>query len=129
MLDQSIDRTVSMLQHTIIALMRHRLDLSVPQLAIFLIYYLDDGPHSLGSLAERLEIERPTISRAIDRLCQLDLVDRKRDTTGCRTLYVKQTIKGSAFLQELHSIMSEAEVATRQANPSPHSADEKSAYR
>jgi DNA-binding MarR family transcriptional regulator len=109
MLDQSLDQTVSTLQQTIIALVRLDCpDLSTRQLGIFLICYEDDGPHTPADFAKYLGISKPAIGRAIDRLSQFDFVRRNHVTSDRRRVHVERTMKGSAFLHELRSIMSEA---------------------
>ena len=124
-LNMMSDQTLRTLQQAIIALVRHRPHLSGRQLGIFLIYYIENGPQSLASLAERLGTDKPAITRAIDRLCQLDLMHRKLTESGNRTLYVERTKKGNAFLQHLRFIMAEPKAVARV--PLPQSADRMSA--
>jgi DNA-binding MarR family transcriptional regulator len=124
-----LDQTVSTLQQSIIALVRQdRPDLSTRQLGIFLIYYLEKGPLPLGSLAKRLKTDKPAISRAIDRLCQLDLVRRNFDISDYPILHLKRTKKGSAFLQDLRSIMSESQAVAREERLSPRLTDRMSVH-
>ena len=46
-------------------------DWSCRQLAVLLICYLEDGPHTVRDLTTRLAVEKSTITRTIDRLEQL----------------------------------------------------------
>jgi DNA-binding MarR family transcriptional regulator len=74
------DALTQVLRSTVLALVRwHGVDLTVRQLAVFLIVYLRDEPHTVGGLAARLNVVRPVVSRALDRLGELDLVRRKLD--------------------------------------------------
>src|SRR5436190_19771693 len=76
------------------------LDLSVRQAAILLAVHLQDGPHSIKSLAEALLISKPAICRAIDVLERENFVRRAPDRKDKRNMHVLPTAKGAAFLSE-----------------------------
>ena len=71
----------------------------------FLTCYLNEGGHTVRGLAAELEVSKPAITRALDRLGELDLARRKVDPLDRRSVLVQRTPKGSAFLRELRSIM------------------------
>lgn len=105
----SSDLLVGILRDTISSLVRRDgVDLSARQLAVFLICYLNDGAHTVRGLAQTLDISKPAITRALDRLCELDYVRRKVDPYDRRSILVQRTVKGAAFLRETRHIMVDA---------------------
>ncbi len=103
------EQLVGMLRNTIVALVRRDgPDLSARQLGVFLTCYLQDGAHTVRGLAAELNVSKPAITRALDRLGELDLARRKVDPTDRRSVLVQRTLKGQAFLRDLRSIMAEA---------------------
>lgn len=103
------DQMVDILRDTIVSLVRRDgPDLSARQLGVFLTCYLREGPHTVRGLAADLSISKPAITRALDRLGELNLARRKVDPADRRSVLVQQTIKGQAFLKDLRSIMGEA---------------------
>ncbi|MFT8244039.1 MarR family winged helix-turn-helix transcriptional regulator [Roseomonas sp. BN140053] len=105
----SADELVETLRDTIVAMVRRDgPDLSARQLGVFLTTYLAEGPHTVRGLAAGLNVSKPAITRALDRLGELDLTRRKTDPQDRRSVLVQRTPKGSALLRELSSIMGEA---------------------
>jgi DNA-binding MarR family transcriptional regulator len=103
------DAQVGLLRDTIVALVRRDgADLSARQLGVFLTCYLNDGGHTVRGLAAELNVSKPAITRALDRLGELDLARRKVDPMDRRSVLVQRTTKGSAFLRDLRGIMTEA---------------------
>ena len=110
------DQMVSIFRDTVVALVRRDgPDLSARQLGVFLTCYLQDGNHTVRGLAAELNVSKPAITRALDRLSELDLARRKVDPQDRRSVLVQRTLKGQAFLRELRSIMQEASSAKREA--------------
>jgi DNA-binding MarR family transcriptional regulator len=110
----SPDHFVGVLRDTIVALVRRDgPDLSARQLGVFLTCYLQDSAHTVRGLAADLNVSKPAITRALDRLGELDLARRKVDPMDRRSVLVQRTIKGQAFLRDLRSIMSEATVTAK----------------
>ncbi len=108
------DQLVGILRDTVVALVRRDgPDLSARQLGVFLTVYLTDGPHTVRGLAAELNVSKPAITRALDRLGELDLARRKVDPMDRRSVIVQRTLKGTAFLRDMRQIMSEAEGQTR----------------
>jgi DNA-binding MarR family transcriptional regulator len=104
------DQLVGILRDTIVALVRRDgPDLSARQLGVFLTVYLTDGPHTVRGLAAELNVSKPAITRALDRLGELDLARRKVDPMDRRSVIVQRTLKGTAFLRDMRQIMTEAE--------------------
>ena len=104
------DHLVGVLRDTVVTLVRRDgPDLSSRQLGVFLTVYLGPGPHTVRGLAQALNVSKPAITRALDRLGELDLARRKLDMMDRRSVRVQRTLKGAAFLGELRKIMSEAD--------------------
>ena len=107
--NSTADRMVEILRDTIVSLVRRDgPDLSARQLAVFLTCYLQEGPHTVRGLAADLNVSKPAITRALDRIGELELARRKIDPSDRRSVLVQKTIKGQAFLKDLRSIMGEA---------------------
>ena len=103
------DTLTNLLRGTMAGIVRRdKPDLSARQLAIFLICYLNEPPHTVRGLAVHLNVSRPAITRALDRLAQFDLVRRKPDPVDRRSVLIQRTPAGNVFLRELRSIMSNA---------------------
>lgn len=75
-------------------------DLSARQMAILLIIYGEDPPHTVRGLAARLNISKPAVTRALDTMGRLDFTRRKRDETDRRNILVQRTVKGSVYLSD-----------------------------
>ena len=111
------DAQVGLLRNTVVALVRRDgTDLSARQLGVLLTCYLNDGPHTVRGLAADLNVSKPAITRALDRLGELDLARRKVDPLDRRSVLVQRTPKGSAFLRDLRSIMTEASGGGKKAS-------------
>jgi len=83
-------------------------DLSSRQLAVLMTVYLTDETHSVSGLAEALQVHKPVISRALDTLSGLGLVDRRRDEDDRRKVYVERTAKGEAFLADYDRLIGQS---------------------
>ena len=110
----SADQLVGILRDTIVSLVRRDgPDLSARQLGVFLTCSLQEGAHTVRGLAADLNVSKPAITRALDRLGELDLARRKVDPMDRRSVLVQRTLKGSAFLRDLRAIMAEASAPGR----------------
>ena len=75
-------------------------DLSMRQLAVLLEIYLVPPPHTVRGLAATLNVTKPVITRALDTLGEMGLVDRVRDELDRRSVIVKRTVGGALFLEK-----------------------------
>lgn len=75
-------------------------DLSARQMALLLTVYLTPPPHTVRGLSESMNVSKPAITRALDRLGQMELLRRKVDETDRRSVLVQRTVTGSVFLRE-----------------------------
>jgi DNA-binding MarR family transcriptional regulator len=78
-------------------------DLSFRQLAVLLEIYLKPPPFSVTLIASQLRVNKPVITRALDALGKLDLVERSRDPRDNRKLILKRTVAGAMYIDRLAS--------------------------
>lgn len=83
-------------------------DLSARQMAVLTSVYLSPSPHTVRGLAETLNVAKPAVTRALDRLSDLGLVRRKPDPNDRRSVLVQRTVKGSVFLSEFGELIVKA---------------------
>jgi len=83
-------------------------DLTARQLAVFLVCYLESESQTVRGLAQRLDVSKPAITRALDRLTAFELIARKADPTDRRSVLAQRTPTGTAFLREIKSILRDA---------------------
>jgi DNA-binding MarR family transcriptional regulator len=76
-------------------------DLSVRQMSILLIIYLEAPPHTVRDLAKKLGVTKPVITRALDTMGKLELVSRRRDEKDRRNVLIQRTVKGALYLERL----------------------------
>jgi DNA-binding MarR family transcriptional regulator len=80
-------------------------DLSNRQIAILLTVYLDLPPHTVRGLAQKLNVTKPVITRALDTMGELDLIARRRDPQDKRNVIVQRTVQGALYLEKLGDIV------------------------
>jgi len=80
-------------------------DLSARQMGLLLTVYLTPQPHTVRGLALVLNISKPAITRAVNRLVELQLVKRKADETDRRSVLIQRTVRGSVFLREFGELI------------------------
>lgn len=85
-------------------------DLSARQMALLLTVYMTEPPHTVRGLAEILNVSKPAITRALDRLGEFGLARRKTDPRDRRSVVVQRTVKGSVYLAEFADIIAAARV-------------------
>lgn len=80
-------------------------DLSARQMAILLIVYLEPPPQTVRGLAERLNVTKPAITRALDTLGRFELLTRRRDDVDRRNVVVQRTMPGARYVQKLEELI------------------------
>lgn len=80
-------------------------DLSARQMALLLSVYLTPPQHTVRGLAELLNVSKPAITRAVNRLSELGLVRRKTDDDDRRSVLIQRTVRGSVFLREFGELI------------------------
>ena len=73
-------------------------DLTTRQLALLTTVYLEEGPHTVRSLAARLRVTKAVITRALNTLTRYGFIDRGPDLRDKRSVLVKRTAGGSRYL-------------------------------
>ncbi len=80
-------------------------DLSARQMALLLTVYLTPPPHTVRGLADLLQVSKPAVTRAVDRLSELGMIRRKIDEEDRRSVLLQRTVKGSVFLREFGELI------------------------
>ena len=75
-------------------------DLTNRQMALLMIVYLKPGPHTVRGLARCLNVSKPVVTRALNRLGALGYLRRQRDDSDKRNIFVTRTDEGADFLEE-----------------------------
>jgi DNA-binding MarR family transcriptional regulator len=81
-------------------------DLSIRQFAILLIVTVEKQPQTVRGLAARLDLPKPAMSRALDRLEEVELTRRVPDPADRRSVHILATPKGRGFLEKLRVVAS-----------------------
>lgn len=80
-------------------------DLTNRQMALLMVVYLQQGPHTVRGLAHALNVSKPVITRALNRLGALGYLRRQRDDADRRNIFVAPTREGADFLDGFRSII------------------------
>jgi len=80
-------------------------DLTLRQMTILLHIYLVPPPHTVRGLAATLEVSKPVITRALDTMGAMGLVDRARDDRDRRNVIIKRTVSGALYLEKLGDVI------------------------
>lgn len=83
-------------------------DLTARQFAVFLICYVEEGPHTVRGLSERTNLPKPAISRVLDRLGAVGLTRRVADPRDKRSVLIACTADGFALLKTVRGMLEEA---------------------
>ncbi|MBX3512144.1 MAG: MarR family transcriptional regulator [Xanthobacteraceae bacterium] len=80
-------------------------DLSARQITILLTVYLEQPPHTVRGLAAKLNVTKPVITRALDTMGRMELLQRRRDPSDRRNVLVQRTVKGALYVERLGDLM------------------------
>lgn len=80
-------------------------DLTLRQMAVLLHIYLMPPPHTVRGLAATLSVTKPVITRALDTMGAMGLVDRIRDERDRRNVVIKRTVAGALYLEKLGDLV------------------------
>jgi len=117
---KQIDPLLTLLRDTITGMVRRNgPDLSARQFAVFLICYLESGPHTVRGLAARLAVSRPVVTRLMDRMEELDLARRIPDPRDRRSVLIDRTVPGNDLLTDIVSLVGEASRRPMNGTDSP----------
>lgn len=82
-------------------------DLTLRQMAILLEIYLVPPPHTVRGLAATLKVTKPVITRALDTMGDMGLVERVRDDRDRRNVIIKRTVSGALYLERFGDLVIE----------------------
>ncbi|WP_260484373.1 MarR family winged helix-turn-helix transcriptional regulator [Sphingomicrobium flavum] len=82
-------------------------DLTNRQMAILMMVYRTDGPHTVRGLARKLGVSKPVVTRALNTLGSLGYLRRERDQDDRRNVFVVETQDGAEFLDDFKSFIGE----------------------
>jgi DNA-binding MarR family transcriptional regulator len=103
------NRFVASMCDTVVGLVRRDgPDLTARQLSVLLIVALEDDEHTIRGLAERLNVVKPAISYAVNRLVEFDLVCREPDLRDGRSVLVARTASGGLYMAYVRSLLTGA---------------------
>lgn len=86
-------------------------DLTNRQMALLLVVYLSPGPHTVRGLARALNVSKPVVTRALNRLAGLGYLRRQRDDSDKRNIFVARTTEGAGFLEGFGHFVGEGDAA------------------
>lgn len=75
-----------------------RPDLTNRQMALMMLVHCREGPHTVRGLAEQLNVSKPVVTRALNKLGSMEFVRRERDVSDRRNIFVRRTTRGAEFL-------------------------------
>lgn len=78
-------------------------DLTARQLSLFLLVHMETGPHTVRGMAAKLDISKPAVTRAVDRMELLDLLKRRPDPEDRRSVLIGRTMQGRSLLATIKS--------------------------
>lgn len=108
-----IDPNVLYYKHIVLTMVRNEdifFDLTDRQRAVMLVVYTDRPPdgHTVRGLASTLQVERPAITRALNRLTDFNLIERQSDPLDGRSIVVTKTTAGISYMKSLRSTVASA---------------------
>ena len=80
-------------------------DLTLRQMAVLLHIYLVPPPHTVRGLAAVLGVTKPVITRALNSMGAMGLVERVRDKKDRRNVVIKRTVAGALYLEKLGDLI------------------------
>ena len=96
------DEALRLWRTAIVDLVRaDRPDLSMRQMAILVTVYTAPPPHTVRGLASKLNVTKPAITRALDRMGRSGLLTRRRDQNDRRNVVVQRTLAGALAVERL----------------------------
>ncbi|WP_184003197.1 MarR family transcriptional regulator [Stakelama sediminis] len=100
-------------------------DLTNRQMALLMLVYLEPGPHTVRGLARALNVSKPVVTRALNRLGALGYLRRQRDDTDKRNIFIARTTEGAEFLAEFgHFVAGDVQQSSiRRSNAGPFRTD------
>ncbi|MBB4265568.1 MarR family transcriptional regulator [Roseospira visakhapatnamensis] len=102
----SCDQALDLWRLAIVETVRRDIpDLSSRQMALLLTVYRTPPPHTVRGLAQSLNISKPAVTRALDRLGDYGLLRREVDEADRRSVLVRRTETGETFLADFGTLV------------------------
>jgi len=102
----AVNPNLEVLRKATVGLVRNdRPDLTARQMGVLLTCYLNPEPQTVRGLAAELNVSKPAVTRALNRLAEFDLIKRKADPSDGRSLFVERTPKGAKFVNDLSKLI------------------------
>ena len=96
------DLATALLREVIVSLVRRDGPaLSAHQLGVYLTCYTIARDHTVRGLAAELSVSKSVITRALDKLTELDLARRRPDPADRRSVLVEHTDAGRRLLADI----------------------------
>jgi len=103
-LDQA--QAIAMLNGAIGEVVRSSMpDLTARQMAVLLSVHSGGAPATVRGLAAALKLQKPAVSRALDRLGDLGYIERKVDQADRRNVLIKSTGAGNGYLRKFGDLL------------------------
>jgi DNA-binding MarR family transcriptional regulator len=78
-----------------------------------------DDVLTVRDLCWKLNASKPAITRALDRLSELDLVRRKADPLDRRSVLIQRTTAGAELLMSIKNILADTAKTARERTSAP----------
>lgn len=75
-------------------------DLTHRQLALLFLVSKKQGPHTVRGIAKELNVSKPVITRALDKLTNMGYLVRLPDENDGRNVFIEATSEGAEFLAQ-----------------------------
>lgn len=90
---------MSSLESGVLHLVRQGIDLTTRQLGM--LFLCQKGPKTVRGLGEELKINRPSVTRAADKLEDMGFVRRQPDPDDRRSVLIEVTGSGRKFINNI----------------------------
>src|ERR1700761_1862503 len=94
-------------------------DLTNRQMALLLLVYRTNGPHTVRGLASTLGVSKPVVTRALNTLGRLGYLRRERDERDRRNIFVTRPSRGAEFLEGFRGLIAGKERRRAQSANQP----------
>lgn len=97
---------MAILTSTMVSLVqREQADLTARQMAVLLVCESSGESQTVRGLARHLNVAKPVITRAVDKLADLGLLERREDKADRRSVLIRPTRAGSKHVSAIANIL------------------------
>lgn len=76
-------------------------DITARQMAVLLICYTSKDPQTVRGLAAELNLHKPSVTRSVDRLEEMGLLERRVDLSDRRSVLLTRTFEGTRLMTKI----------------------------